>query len=631
MAQTGNSEQEAEILQVIVHAGPLAGKAFLLTGDQMTFGRDADNDIVLDDDQVSRHHARLYRDGNRVILEDLGSTNGTLVNKHRISGPHVLQPADIITMGSSVFGVRGFSAPSTVGVTAVSPTPPTYTAPPAMSGQPRARRQARPADRPAPKSNGSTLMIVSIVVVGVLVLAAALVTAYFLTNTFGGTSAQIPTAVITAPQNGSQVAVGEPVAVQVTASDPSGVRRMELWVSGVKTAEAVSPAAAGQPVLTAVFEWVPPAPGSYTLELRAYNRQDQMNVPAIITVQAVGQAVESTPTPTLTPAPPTPTVPTTPLLTTKTDLNVRIGPGLNYDVIGLLPVGASTDILGRSEDGEWWQIRFTPAADGLGWVSAKPEFSTAINTDGLPVVPAPATPTPFPTATPTPTETPTETPTPPPTATLTPTPSPTPTSPAETVVIEFSVSPDRIEGGECVEIGWNVSGVKAVYFGDEGVVGQDSRTDCPKETTTYRLRVILKDDSEQVEERTVTVLNPISSTGKLSIDPNQTVDFDRGQSPGDDFILKIDGSVRQFAVLSGVQLAPMRVVGSLKELALSECAAATFGVYTFIDGSDSPPDPNNALVMGRSACYRTNEGRLGKLRFSDVSNGKLTVEWLTWK
>ena len=83
-------------------------KAYPITGDTLTFGRGSDNDIILDDTQVSRNHARLIRQADEVIIEDLGSTNGTLVNGKPVVGQHVLQPADIISIGSSVFGVKGF-------------------------------------------------------------------------------------------------------------------------------------------------------------------------------------------------------------------------------------------------------------------------------------------------------------------------------------------------------------------------------------------------------------------------------------------------------------------------------------------------------------------------------------------
>jgi hypothetical protein len=311
-----------------------------------------------------------------------------------------------------------------------------------------------------------------------------------------------------------------------------------------------------------------------------------------------------------------------------TDLNVRAGPGFEYDLIGLLPSGTSAEIIGRSEDQQWWQIRFAPVAEGVGWVSADPAYSSAINVAGIPVVPAPPLPTPTPTDTPTATPTATVVP---PTATSTATPTNTPTATGEPTIIQFDVSPTSIEGGECVNISWNVSGVREIYFDDEGVTGNGNIVECPRETTTYRLRVVLLDGSERIETRTVEVEDPIESAGTIRVEPNQTLDLDQGDIPGNDFVWNVSEDTRRFEVQDGVALAPMRDLSDLQNLSRSECADADFGEYTFIDGSDDAPAEINELIEGRSACYRTNEGRLGKLWFPEGNHRNLTVEWLTWQ
>lgn len=61
-------------------------------------GRLADNDIVLDDKRVSRHHAEVSKQGNRWVLRDIGSTNGTAVNG-KIVREAVLKPGDTISLG----------------------------------------------------------------------------------------------------------------------------------------------------------------------------------------------------------------------------------------------------------------------------------------------------------------------------------------------------------------------------------------------------------------------------------------------------------------------------------------------------------------------------------------------------
>jgi uncharacterized protein YraI len=629
------SQQSDQQLQVVVHAGPLAGKGFPIAGDILTIGRDPDNNISLDDEQVSRHHARLIRQDDQIILEDLGSTNGTLVNGKPITGQHVLQPADIISIGSSVFGVKGFTAPRTMGMTQVSPGPPPYSAStpePMVSAPPAAPViTSPPVSQPSEPSRFTLLAIGGALAVVITLLIIAALTVYFYSQERDSTAADIPEVVITAPLDGSQVQVKQPVTIQAIGSDTSGVERMELWVSGVKIDEANSPAQ-GQPTLMVPFQWTPEAPGSYTLEVRAYNERGVVSAPTVVKVNAVAEGADDTEIPTATSIPETPTatVPSGPSLITKTDLNVRAGPGTNYALLGLFPTGTDVEIIGRDEGRQWWQVRFVPAPDGVGWVSADPEFSQVFNAENIPVVPAPPTPTGTPTTTPLPTDTPTNTPIP---STDTPTPTTTPTATAtgEPTNIEFDVSPTSIEGGECVMVTWKVSGVKEVYVEDKGVGGIGSFEDCPPETKTYRLRVIKKDDSEHVEEITVQVINPVISTGNLTIQPNQTIDFDQGSIPGDDFLWKVETITRTFEIQAGVQLAPMKDIGNLKNLTLSECAGASFGVYTYIDASDVTTDPNNALIPGRSACYKTNQGRLGKLRFPEYSAGSLKVEWLTWK
>jgi len=112
----------------------------------------------------------------------------------------------------------------------------------------------------------------------------------------------------------------------------------------------------------------------------------------------------------VTPGGPTATVepvatpqPGQPMVTANTHLNIRSGPGTAYSVLGVLGAGQTAKVTGISADAGWWQIQFSGAADGHGWLSAK--YVTAQNTSNVPVVQAPPLP-----ATPTPTPTPTSTP-----------------------------------------------------------------------------------------------------------------------------------------------------------------------------------------------------------------------------
>jgi pSer/pThr/pTyr-binding forkhead associated (FHA) protein len=69
---------------VIRAGGGRVGESFPLDAERMTIGRRPDSDIFLDDVTVSRDHALIVRRGNDWFLDDLGSLNGTYVNRRRI-------------------------------------------------------------------------------------------------------------------------------------------------------------------------------------------------------------------------------------------------------------------------------------------------------------------------------------------------------------------------------------------------------------------------------------------------------------------------------------------------------------------------------------------------------------------
>jgi hypothetical protein len=79
------------------------GREHPLTGDIITIGRAVESNIVITSKRVSREHARVQREGWRVILEDLGSTNGTFLNDERILDPVELRDEDRIKIGDVVF------------------------------------------------------------------------------------------------------------------------------------------------------------------------------------------------------------------------------------------------------------------------------------------------------------------------------------------------------------------------------------------------------------------------------------------------------------------------------------------------------------------------------------------------
>jgi pSer/pThr/pTyr-binding forkhead associated (FHA) protein len=83
---------------LVVKRGPNAGSKFVLDGDVTTVGRHPDSDIFLDDITVSRRHAEFSRSGNTYQVRDVGSLNGTYVNRERTDDA-VLAHGDEVQVG----------------------------------------------------------------------------------------------------------------------------------------------------------------------------------------------------------------------------------------------------------------------------------------------------------------------------------------------------------------------------------------------------------------------------------------------------------------------------------------------------------------------------------------------------
>jgi diguanylate cyclase (GGDEF)-like protein len=83
------------------HTG-LSGKRFDMSGSTLRIGREETNDVVFEDNGISRAHARIEKRGANWVIMDVGSTNGTLVNDERLMGIRVLSNGDHIRMGSMI-------------------------------------------------------------------------------------------------------------------------------------------------------------------------------------------------------------------------------------------------------------------------------------------------------------------------------------------------------------------------------------------------------------------------------------------------------------------------------------------------------------------------------------------------
>jgi hypothetical protein len=84
---------------VVRSGGERAGEHFIPQGDRTTIGRSPDNDIFLDDVTVSRKHAVVLQSGGELRIEDLGSLNGTFVNRRRIDAATRLESGDEVQIG----------------------------------------------------------------------------------------------------------------------------------------------------------------------------------------------------------------------------------------------------------------------------------------------------------------------------------------------------------------------------------------------------------------------------------------------------------------------------------------------------------------------------------------------------
>jgi pSer/pThr/pTyr-binding forkhead associated (FHA) protein len=92
--------------QLLVIAGPLAGTTMGLTDQQITIGRAGDATLVLSDDYASTRHARLFPQDGQWLVEDLGSTNGTYLDRQKVTEPTPVPVGVPIRIGKTVLELR---------------------------------------------------------------------------------------------------------------------------------------------------------------------------------------------------------------------------------------------------------------------------------------------------------------------------------------------------------------------------------------------------------------------------------------------------------------------------------------------------------------------------------------------
>ncbi len=95
--------------RITITTGRAAGNSATLpeVGDEILMGRAAACQLDVDDDYASSRHAKIWRDDEGFVVEDLRSTNGTYVNGQQISQPTRISPGDVVRVGRSQMQLEG--------------------------------------------------------------------------------------------------------------------------------------------------------------------------------------------------------------------------------------------------------------------------------------------------------------------------------------------------------------------------------------------------------------------------------------------------------------------------------------------------------------------------------------------
>jgi hypothetical protein len=87
---------------LVVRSGPGVGARYPLSQGIVTLGSGGDCQVLVNHPAVLPHHARLTWDGQQFTVQDMGTTTGTFVNGYRLTGPVLLRPGDVLSLGGAV-------------------------------------------------------------------------------------------------------------------------------------------------------------------------------------------------------------------------------------------------------------------------------------------------------------------------------------------------------------------------------------------------------------------------------------------------------------------------------------------------------------------------------------------------
>lgn len=175
-----------------------------------------------------------------------------------------------------------------------------------------------------------------------------------------------PIILVSQPQNGQQVTLGQRVDVIVHVEHPVTVGRIQMSVNGsIKSSKSLPP---DSPVADAVLVWLPDRTGTFTLEVIAYYREFASQT-ATISLEVLAEGAIANNPASGQAAQPTPQVGTCTARVLIGNLNMRSGPGENFDKLGTFNLNEPLSASGRNVDSQnrtWLKVRRVNSQEG--WV-----------------------------------------------------------------------------------------------------------------------------------------------------------------------------------------------------------------------------------------------------------------------
>lgn len=119
---TMRARTSGSVRPIQLHVVPSQGEPYdrVFDREQCIMGRTSDSDLRLADRFLSRHHARLFRDGDDVLAEDMGSRNGTLLNGRPLDGATKVREGDVLTLGGTTVTLGDGGPPAPVRASVLS-------------------------------------------------------------------------------------------------------------------------------------------------------------------------------------------------------------------------------------------------------------------------------------------------------------------------------------------------------------------------------------------------------------------------------------------------------------------------------------------------------------------------------